>query len=69
MTALGYRLWTVGSETRYVRVIGSYASVVSADQIAQAPRRVPIWQTNEKTLHLVLATAYGLQPTAWWSSQ
>jgi hypothetical protein len=69
MKAIGHGLWAVGSEARYVRMLSSGCASVSAQGISNHKKIAPRWQTNEKTLHLVLATAYSLQPIAWWSSR
>jgi hypothetical protein len=65
--AVGYGLWAVGSEARYVRILSSRSFVVTAKKFGHE-QIVPLWKT-EKTLRLILATAYSLQPTAWRSSR
>ena len=69
MRTVDYRLWPVGSEARYVRMLSSGCASVSAQGLNGNRKIAPLWQTNEKTLHLGLATAYSLQPIAWWSPQ
>jgi hypothetical protein len=67
MKAAGIRLWAVAAEARYVRALSSVCSSASADAISQKTQWVLLRQKSGKKLHL--ATAYSLQPTAWWFAQ
>jgi hypothetical protein len=69
MKAMGYGLWAVGSEVRYARTLSSVCASSSAGLTGNHKKDGQLWQTNEKELHLVLATAYSLQPTPWWPSR
>ena len=69
MKAKGYGLWAIGSDARYARVLSSGCASASAGFSGNDKTIGPLWHSNEKTLHLVLATAYSLQPAAWRSSR
>jgi len=69
MKAIGAGPWAVGSEVRYVRVLVSRDASMKSATVGDNRKNDSLWNESKRARRLALATAYSLQPTAWWSSQ
>jgi hypothetical protein len=59
------RLWAASTEAHYTRHLTSCSESIATNDPHANRRGSPLWTTGDKTLRLVLSTAFSLQPRNW----